>query len=78
MGMLSLYDWQPTSLKTLMRLDGMPELSSEHQVNALRSAMTGELGPDGMTSQDDRVADDIWKNTSGNDYYDNNPPDSFS
>lgn len=39
LGMLSLYDWQPTSLKTLMRLDGMPDLSSEHQVNALRSAI---------------------------------------
>lgn len=38
-GMLSLYDWQPTSLKTLMRLDAMPTLSEELQVNALRSAI---------------------------------------
>ena len=39
LGMLSLYDWQPTSLKTLMRLDVLPELASELQVNALRSAI---------------------------------------
>lgn len=39
LGMLSLYDWQPTSLKTLMRLDALPGLTSEHQVNALKSAI---------------------------------------
>jgi RimJ/RimL family protein N-acetyltransferase len=39
LGMLSLYDWQPSSLKTLMRLDAMPALSEELQVNALRSAI---------------------------------------
>lgn len=39
LGMLSLYDWQPTSLKTLMRLDAMPQLSADLQVKALRSAI---------------------------------------
>jgi RimJ/RimL family protein N-acetyltransferase len=38
-GMLSLYDWQPTSLKTLMRLDVLPTLTAQHQVSALRSAL---------------------------------------
>ena len=36
MGMLSLYDWQPTSLKTLMRLDALPGLTQPLQVDALR------------------------------------------
>ena len=36
MGMLSLYDWQPTSLKTLMRLDALPGLTQQLQVDALR------------------------------------------
>lgn len=35
LGMLSLYDWQPTSLKTLMRLDALPELPQSLQVEAL-------------------------------------------
>lgn len=39
LGMLSLYDWQPTALKTLMRMDAQPELAQEVQVNALRSAI---------------------------------------
>ncbi len=39
MGMLSLYDWQPTSLKTLMRLDVLPGLSQQLQVDALRSGI---------------------------------------
>ena len=39
LGMLSLYDWQPTSLKTLMRLDALPELTSGNQVDALNSAI---------------------------------------
>jgi RimJ/RimL family protein N-acetyltransferase len=39
LGMLSLYDWQPTSLKTLMRLDAMPELTAESQINALVAAI---------------------------------------
>ncbi|MFT4765034.1 MAG: RimJ/RimL family protein N-acetyltransferase [Oleispira sp.] len=39
LGMLSLYDWQPTSLKTLLRLDALPELAQSLQVNALRSGM---------------------------------------
>lgn len=39
LGMLSLYDWQPTSLKTLMRLDALPELTIDSKVNALRSAI---------------------------------------
>lgn len=39
LGMLSLYDWQPTSLKTLMRLDAMPELSTDLKINALNSAI---------------------------------------
>ena len=38
-GMLSLYDWQPTSLKTLMRLDVLPELTQQQQVNALQSGI---------------------------------------
>jgi RimJ/RimL family protein N-acetyltransferase len=38
-GMLSLYDWQPTSLKTLMRFDVLPALTAQHQVAALRSAL---------------------------------------
>ena len=33
---------------------------------------------DGITSQDDRNADDIWKLTSGDDYYNQDPPDRFS
>lgn len=32
----------------------------------------------GATHQDDRSADDIWKLTSGNDYYNQDPPDRFS
>ncbi|CCK75208.1 MAG: GNAT family N-acetyltransferase [Oleispira antarctica] len=39
LGMLSLYDWQPTSLKTLMRLDAMPELTQQLQIDALRSGI---------------------------------------
>ena len=39
LGMLSLYDWQPTSLKTLMRLDALPELTTASQVDALNSAI---------------------------------------
>ena len=39
LGMLSLYDWQPTSLKTVMRLDTLPELSQASQVDALRSGI---------------------------------------
>lgn len=39
LGMLSLYDWQPSSLKTLMRLDTLPELTIESQVDALKSAI---------------------------------------
>jgi RimJ/RimL family protein N-acetyltransferase len=38
-GMLSLYDWQPTSLKTLMRLDVLPVLTTSYQVDALASAI---------------------------------------
>lgn len=39
LGMLSLYDWQPTSLKTVMRLDTLPELSKILQIDALRSGI---------------------------------------
>ncbi len=39
LGMLSLYDWQPSSLKTLMRLDAMEGLTSAHQVLALRAGI---------------------------------------
>ena len=39
LGMLSLYDWQPTSLKTLMRLDALPSLDQQHQVDALHSGI---------------------------------------
>lgn len=39
LGMLSLYDWQPTSLKTLLRLDALPELAQPLQVDALRSGI---------------------------------------
>lgn len=35
LGMLSLYDWQPSSLKTLMRLDVLPELEQQQQADAL-------------------------------------------
>jgi RimJ/RimL family protein N-acetyltransferase len=38
-GMLSLYDWQPTSLKTLMRLDVLPGLAQQPQVEALKSGI---------------------------------------
>jgi RimJ/RimL family protein N-acetyltransferase len=38
-GMLSLYDWQPTALKTLMRLDVLPGLSQQPQLDALRSGI---------------------------------------
>jgi RimJ/RimL family protein N-acetyltransferase len=39
LGMLSLYDWQPTSLKTLMRLDVLPEITQGQQVEALRAGI---------------------------------------
>lgn len=39
LGMLSLYDWQPSSLKTLMRLDAMEDLTTETQVSALIAGM---------------------------------------
>jgi RimJ/RimL family protein N-acetyltransferase len=39
LGMMSLYDWQPTLLKTLMRLDVFPELSQPLQVDALLSGI---------------------------------------
>ena len=32
----------------------------------------------GRIARDDRNADDIWKHTSGNDYYDKEPPGPFS
>ena len=38
-GMLSLYDWQPSSLKTLMRLDVLPGFEPSLQVAALSSAV---------------------------------------
>lgn len=38
-GMLSLYDWQPTSLKTLMRLDVLPGLAQPLKIEALRSGI---------------------------------------
>jgi hypothetical protein len=38
-GMLSLYDWQPTSLKTLMRLDVLPELMQQQQIDALNAGI---------------------------------------
>lgn len=38
-GMLSLYDWQPSSLKTLMRLDALEGLTSDKQVAALQSGI---------------------------------------
>jgi hypothetical protein len=34
--------------------------------------------PGGLTHQDDRGADDTWKLSSGNDYYDKEPPGPFS
>jgi RimJ/RimL family protein N-acetyltransferase len=39
LGMLSLYDWQPTSLKTLLRLDALPQLVQQVQIDALHSGM---------------------------------------
>jgi RimJ/RimL family protein N-acetyltransferase len=38
-GMLSLYDWQPTSLKTLMRLDALPALTGAQQEQALTAGI---------------------------------------
>lgn len=38
-GMLSLYDWQPTTLKTLVRLDVLPLLDIKKQVSALLAAI---------------------------------------
>lgn len=38
-GMLSLYDWQPTSLKTLMRLDVLSSLDSAKQIAALNAGI---------------------------------------
>lgn len=39
LGMLSLYDWQPTSLKTLMRLDTLPALEQSIQVESIRAGI---------------------------------------
>jgi RimJ/RimL family protein N-acetyltransferase len=39
LGMLSLYDWQPSSLKTLMRLDALEGLNQDKQVAALQSGI---------------------------------------
>jgi RimJ/RimL family protein N-acetyltransferase len=39
LGMLSLYDWQPTSLKTLMRLDVLPEITQLQQADALTAGI---------------------------------------
>jgi len=39
LGMLSLYDWQPTSLKTLMRLDVLPGITQQQQVDALSTGI---------------------------------------
>lgn len=38
-GILSLYDWQPSSLKTLMRLDVLPTFETSLQVAALSAAI---------------------------------------
>ncbi len=38
-GMLSLYDWQPTSLKTLMRLDVLPPITAVQQADALSAGI---------------------------------------
>jgi hypothetical protein len=39
LGMLSLYDWQPTFLKTLMRIDVLPDLTQQSQVDALNAGV---------------------------------------
>jgi len=38
-GMLSLYDWQPTTLKTLMKLDALESLSVDCQVQCIEAAI---------------------------------------
>jgi len=38
-GMLSLYDWQPTTLKTLIKLDALPALSEDNQIAAIEAAI---------------------------------------
>lgn len=38
-GMLSLYDWQPTTLKTLIKLDALEALTQDLQVQAIESAI---------------------------------------
>lgn len=44
----------------------------------MRRAASFDVATDSAFVQDDRTSDDIWKLTSGNDYYDKKPPDSFS
>ena len=38
-GTLSLYDWQPTALKTVMKVDALEQVSSAQQVMAIDAAI---------------------------------------
>jgi len=38
-GMVSAYDWQPSNLRVMMRVDGLPALSDEHRAAALQTCM---------------------------------------
>ena len=38
-GMVSAYDWQPSQLRTMLRVDGLPQLSAEHRAAALNTCL---------------------------------------
>jgi len=38
-GMVSAYDWQPSQLRTMLRVDGLPQLSAEHREAALTACL---------------------------------------
>lgn len=39
LGMVSVFDWQPSSLRLMLRVDGLPELTIEQRQAALQCAM---------------------------------------
>lgn len=39
LGMVSAYEWQPSLLRVMFRVDGLPELSLQHRSRALQACM---------------------------------------
>ena len=39
LGLVSAYDWQPSALRTMLRVDGLPALQDEHRAAALQVCM---------------------------------------